>query len=63
MKIMSFNVRNSSAPDGSHAWKYRKSTALAVTVEEFPDLLGLQEALAGRVVDLEEALGGLGEQG
>ena len=45
LSVMSFNIRNSGANDGSNSWTNRKKASLAVLKEEKPDLLGLQEAL------------------
>src|SRR5690349_20912672 len=45
IKVMSFNIRYGSAPDGLNAWPFRREL-LFKTIENFdPDLLGLQEVL------------------
>lgn len=46
VRVMSFNVRYATAPDGENAWDKRKDL-LHETVATFdPDLLGTQETLA-----------------
>ncbi len=46
IKVMSFNIRYATAPDGENAWAKRKAF-LAETIKSFnPDLLGTQETLA-----------------
>jgi endonuclease/exonuclease/phosphatase family metal-dependent hydrolase len=56
LRVMSFNVRNTSAPDGPNHWVHRKEL-WASTVRIFdPDLLGLQEVLADQY---DEITGGM----
>ena len=46
LRVMSFNVRNSRAPDGENAWP-KRTELFFVTVTRFgPDLVGFQEVLA-----------------
>jgi endonuclease/exonuclease/phosphatase family metal-dependent hydrolase len=46
VKVMSFNIRYATAPDGDNAWPKRKGF-LAETIKTFnPDFLGTQETLA-----------------
>jgi endonuclease/exonuclease/phosphatase family metal-dependent hydrolase len=45
VRVMSFNIRYGTAPDGENAWPHRKSMVVDVIEEADPDLLGLQEAL------------------
>lgn len=45
-RVMTFNVRNSNAPDGENAWG-RRIGIFFETIERFgPDLIGFQEVLA-----------------
>ncbi|HON08417.1 MAG TPA: endonuclease/exonuclease/phosphatase family protein, partial [Verrucomicrobiota bacterium] len=45
IKVMSFNIRNAGAKDGTNGWQYRKELVVQ-TVKVFdPDLLGMQEVL------------------
>jgi len=51
---MSFNIRNTDAPDGNNHWVHRKNLWEA-TVRRFdPDLLGIQEVLADQYQDLSQ---------
>jgi endonuclease/exonuclease/phosphatase family metal-dependent hydrolase len=43
LKVMSFNLRYGTAPDGDNHWDKRKPLALARIQAFAPDLLGLQE--------------------
>jgi len=46
LRVMSFNLRYGTAPDGDDAWE-RRRTLVAATIAAFaPDLLGTQECLA-----------------
>jgi endonuclease/exonuclease/phosphatase family metal-dependent hydrolase len=45
LRVMTFNVRYATAPDGDNAWPLRKDLALEVIRTFDPDLLGVQEAL------------------
>lgn len=48
VRVMSYNIRYATAPDGENAWERRKEV-LAETIAAFdPDLLGTQETLAGQ---------------
>jgi endonuclease/exonuclease/phosphatase family metal-dependent hydrolase len=56
LKVMTFNIRNSSAKDGANHWTHRKDLFVS-TIRTFdPDLLGLQEVLADQYDDLHTAL-------
>jgi endonuclease/exonuclease/phosphatase family metal-dependent hydrolase len=56
LKVMSFNIRYNNAADGVNAWPNRKDWVAEIVQREKPDLLGLQEALAGQIKDLETRL-------
>lgn len=43
LRVMSFNIRCASAPDGEHAWAHRKGLVIERIRAFDPDLLGLQE--------------------
>ncbi|BAL26551.1 endonuclease/exonuclease/phosphatase family protein [Azoarcus sp. KH32C] len=43
LKVMSFNIRCASAPDGEHCWANRRQLAVERIRSFDPDLLGLQE--------------------
>ena len=56
LKVMTFNIRNSSAKDGANHWTHRKELFVS-TIQKFdPDLLGLQEVLADQYDDLHAAM-------
>jgi endonuclease/exonuclease/phosphatase family metal-dependent hydrolase len=60
VKVMSFNIRYGTAPDGENHWDKRKAF-LAETVKAFdPDLLGTQETLASQRDYLSGQLPGYG---
>lgn len=54
--VMTYNVRLDLASDGANAWPKRKDMVAALIGHEAPDILGMQEVLAGQKHDLEEAL-------
>ena len=58
LRLMSFNIRNSGAADGIHAWPNRRTIALDVIQECAADLIGFQEVLADQHDDLAAALKG-----
>jgi endonuclease/exonuclease/phosphatase family metal-dependent hydrolase len=45
VRVMTFNIRYGTAPDGQNAWPNRKEMVLAVIRDFDPELLGLQECL------------------
>jgi endonuclease/exonuclease/phosphatase family metal-dependent hydrolase len=45
-RVMSFNVRNSNAPDGENVWGKRVDLFFDTVVRFQPDLIGFQEVLA-----------------
>src|SRR5438105_5122510 len=54
LRVMSFNIRNSGAPDGANHWTHRRLLCQS-TVHRFdPDLLGAQEVLADQYDQLLE---------
>ena len=58
VRVMSYNIRYATAPDGENHWEKRKDL-LAETVKAFdPDLLGTQETLASQRDYLAEKLKG-----
>lgn len=58
VKVMSFNIRYGTAPDGENHWDKRKEF-LADTIKAFnPDLLGTQETIASQRDFLSEHLPG-----
>jgi endonuclease/exonuclease/phosphatase family metal-dependent hydrolase/predicted amidohydrolase len=61
--VMSFNIRYGTAHDGENRWDRRRDLACDVIRRQNPDLIGLQEALRGQIVDIRAALPEYGEIG
>lgn len=58
LRVMTFNLRYATAPDGENGWEHRKDLLLS-TIRKFdPDLLGTQEALAVQTDFLSKQLEG-----
>ena len=56
VRVMTFNIRYASAPDGENAWAKRRELVVS-TIEGFdPDVLGLQEAEQSQIDALAQAL-------
>ena len=45
IRVVTFNLRNSSAPDGDNAWPVRRDAAVAAIEHLDADVVGLQEVL------------------
>ena len=56
LKVMSFNIRYGTAPDGANAWPHRRELVKDLIKNESPDLLGVQEALRDQLDELAAAL-------
>lgn len=54
LKVISYNIRVGSAPDGNHKWDIRKPASPAMIADQQPDIFGLQEALKMQLDYLEE---------
>lgn len=54
LKVMSYNIRISSASDGTNSWMYRYPMTLEMLEDINPDVFGLQEALVDQVAFLDE---------
>jgi endonuclease/exonuclease/phosphatase family metal-dependent hydrolase len=52
LRVMSFNVRNSNARDGTNSWKYRRDYFFQVIEQFSPSLIGFQEVLADQYDDI-----------
>ncbi|HET7039624.1 MAG TPA: endonuclease/exonuclease/phosphatase family protein [Gemmatimonadales bacterium] len=55
LRVMSFNIRYGTAPDGDDAWPLRRERTIAVIREAAPDILGVQEALRFQLDELAAA--------
>ncbi len=56
LRVISYNIRNSKAPDGEHTWSHRKARVASLLALYQPDLIGLQEVLSDQRADLTTAL-------
>jgi endonuclease/exonuclease/phosphatase family metal-dependent hydrolase len=58
IRAMSFNIRYGTADDGSNSWEFRRDLVMETIRQHDPDILGVQEALAFQIQELEEAMPG-----
>lgn len=58
VKVMTYNLRYATAPDGANAWPKRKKALLDLIKRHDPDILGVQEALAEQIDLLRKELPG-----
>jgi len=58
MNVMSFNIRYNNARDSANAWPNRKDLVASQILFHEVQLLGVQEALHGQIMDLQERLPG-----
>ncbi len=56
IRVMSFNIRYGTAPDGEHAWTNRRDVLIETIRAANPDLLGTQETLEFQRHELALAL-------
>lgn len=63
VRVLSFNIRYGTAPDGPHAWPHRKELVYDVIRRRDSDFVGLQEALRFQIDAIREAVPGYGEVG
>ncbi|GAA1555977.1 endonuclease/exonuclease/phosphatase family protein [Kribbella lupini] len=58
LRVATFNIRNSSAPDGDDSWPLRREATAAAITELAADVVGLQEVLPDQLDDLRERFDG-----
>ncbi|HUF63745.1 MAG TPA: endonuclease/exonuclease/phosphatase family protein [Verrucomicrobiales bacterium] len=63
IEAVTFNIRFANPDDGPNAWEHRSSIASDLIRRLDPDILGVQEALASQIRDLEAALPHLSREG
>lgn len=63
IRVLSFNIRYGTAPDGPNAWPRRRAFVIEFLQREQPDLIGWQETLRGQLDDLRAALPDCAELG
>ncbi|CAF1633774.1 unnamed protein product, partial [Adineta ricciae] len=56
LRVMTYNIRYDTTADGPNQWRYRKAKVVQLIKDRTPDLFGVQEALAGQMMDLQTAL-------
>ncbi len=56
VRVMTFNIRYGTAPDGENAWPKRRDLVVKVIKEANPDVIGLQEALRDQLDFLQDEL-------
>ena len=56
LRVVSFNIRYGTAQDGDNEWSKRRQMLFEVTRELDADILGLQEALAFQIDEIEAAV-------
>ena len=54
LKVISYNIRLSSADDGTNSWKYRYPASAMMIMDQKPDIFGLQEAMPDQFDYLNE---------
>lgn len=56
LRVISYNIRYNNPGDGINAWPERRARVAALLRFHDADLIGVQEALAGQIADLDAAL-------
>jgi endonuclease/exonuclease/phosphatase family metal-dependent hydrolase len=54
LKVISYNIRNSAANDGTNSWIYRYAATGEMLKDQQADIFGLQEALHDQIYFLEQ---------
>ncbi len=62
-KVLSFNIRFGTAPDGPNHWSHRKDSVIDLIKRGEYDFIGLQEALRFQIDEMRQALPHLQEIG
>lgn len=58
LTVISYNIRNGEANDGTNSWKYRYPATILMLEDQAPDIFGLQEAYDYQVKFIKENLKG-----
>lgn len=56
LRVMTFNIRYGTAPDGEHAWPLRRGLTFRAIRDYAPTVLGVQEALRFQLDEIEQEL-------
>ena len=54
LKVVSYNIRNGEANDGTNSWNFRYPATILMLEDQMPDIFGLQEAYSYQVKFIEE---------
>lgn len=54
LKVMSYNIRNGVAKDGTNSWEFRYPTTAMMLEDQQPDIFGIQEAYDFQIEYIEE---------
>ena len=54
LKVMSYNIRQSGAKDGTNSWMYRFAATGEMIKDQMPDVFGVQEATFEQVYFIEQ---------
>lgn len=54
LTVVSYNIRNGEAEDGTNSWKYRYPASAMMISDQKPDIFGLQEAYGYQVKYLQD---------
>ncbi len=63
LRVLSFNIRYGTAPDGEDRWEKRRERVFSILRRSAPDVAGLQEALRFQLDSIRAALPEYGEVG
>src|ERR687893_220753 len=63
LRVMTFNLRYDTPSDGPNAWPHRRDWVAALIRFHAPDAIGVQEALAHMLGDLDARLPGFARVG
>ena len=54
LSVISYNIRNGEAKDGTNSWQYRYPASAMMIMDQMPDIFGVQEAYDYQVRYLDE---------
>lgn len=54
LTVMSYNIRNGEANDGTNSWQFRAPATAEMIMDQMPDVFGVQEAYLYQVKFIEE---------
>jgi endonuclease/exonuclease/phosphatase family metal-dependent hydrolase len=63
LRVMTFNIRYGTADDGEDRWENRRQMVIDVLRDNFPDVVGLQEALDFQISQIRQSLSEYGQLG